>query len=54
MKTKLFLALSMAVLLGACGNTITAQKMEYASSQMVELPQKGQFVFKGRIENVNP
>ena len=54
MKTKLFLALSVAVLLGACGNTITAQKMEYASSQMVELPQKGQFVLKGRIENVNP
>ncbi len=52
--TKLFLALAVAVLLGACGNTITAQKMEYASSQMVELPQKGQFVLKGRIENVNP
>ncbi len=44
MKTKLFLALAVAVLLGACNQKTKAE----------ELPPMGHFVFKGKIENVNP
>ena len=49
--TKLFLALSVAVLLGACG---TKTDGNTTTSEALGLPPMGQFVIKGEIQNIHP
>ena len=49
--TKLFLALAVAVLLGACG---TKTDGNTTTSEALGLPPMGQFVIKGEIQNIHP